>query len=202
MLCRASRPFPTLISLACKIVSLDWFKFGFFDKSYLGRDLKCLNGFLEWFLKSLRLPILFEKKTCCKVRCPNPWQGKERKKKFMRFTTAAVFETGLAKAPAFEIQADVKALLRHCSYLGPPLELWRHSCVKSHQIFTTAAAQTLKVGNGHLLPLSVYLHQTGLVKCLQVTRFWPDSWENLGKIHHLSIIQWGFSPQCFGTHKN
>ena len=73
----------------------------------------------------------------------------------MRFTTAAVFETGLAKAPAFEIQADVKALLRHCSYLGPPLELWRHSCVKSHQIFTTAAAQTLKVGNGHLLPLSV-----------------------------------------------
>ena len=89
-----------------------------------------------------------------KLGVPTPDKEK-REKKFMRFTTAAVFETGLAKAPAFEIQADVKALLRHCSYLGPPLELWRHSCVKSHQIFTTAAAQTLKVGNGHLLPLSV-----------------------------------------------
>ena len=51
---------------------------------------------------------------------------------------------GLVKGP-FEIQqepalADVKALLRHCSYLGPPLGLWRHSCVKSHQIFTTHTA--------------------------------------------------------------
>ena len=70
-----------------------------------------------------------------------PLTRKREKKKFMRFTTAAVFETGLAKAPAFEIQADVKALLRHCSYLGPPLELWRHSCVKSHQIFTALLAQ-------------------------------------------------------------
>ena len=86
----------------------------------------------------------------------------------MRFSRgsfgSSCFETGLAglasKAP-FEIQADVKALLRHCSYLGPPLELWRHSCVKSHQIFTTP---TLKVGNGHL-PLSVPNRSTQRFRC-------------------------------------
>ena len=51
---------------------------------------------------------------------------------------------GLVKGP-FEIQqepalADVKALLRHCSYLGPPLELWRQPCVKTHQIFTARSS--------------------------------------------------------------